>query len=197
MLPKRIFFTGVPGSKWSAIAQTIETISGMNTSDRTSEREYNHHLYSGHKGAYFGEGMELEPMLILTPDRIDGAWSEDAGCKLVKSHDWAHVDRLDFIKDFYPDDWIMMVYRPDQASFAWWHEAGGFQIKYPNYQAYIDSPTMLTKIMQQNNAILEFGQRNDCKWEYFTAKWVLENFGVDIEVDNNWSDILVTIIKKP
>jgi len=193
-LPERIFFTGVPGSKWSAIAQTIETIQGMNITDRTPDREYNHHLYSGHKGAYFGMGMELQP--VLQHDYIDSAWENDGGCKLVKSHDWANLNKFGCIKYLFPNDWIMMVYRPDQVSFAWWHEAGGFQIKYPNYQAYIDSPTMLTKIMQQNAAILEFGQQHNCKWEYFTTQWVFENFGVDIAVDNNWTDILVTIIKK-
>lgn len=64
MLPERIFFTGVPGSKWSSIAQTLESIPGFNTSDRTPARTYEHHAYSGHKGAYFGWGMELEPIIL-------------------------------------------------------------------------------------------------------------------------------------
>ena len=64
MLPNRIWFTGVPGSRWSGIAQTLEQISGMNTTDRTPEREYNHHQYSGHKGAYFGKGMEFPALVI-------------------------------------------------------------------------------------------------------------------------------------
>jgi len=50
-LPNRIFFTGVPGSRWSGIAQTLEMMSGMNTSDRTPEREYVQHCYTGQKGA--------------------------------------------------------------------------------------------------------------------------------------------------
>jgi hypothetical protein len=53
-LPNHIFFTGVPGSRWSGIAQTIESIPGFNTSDRNPGREYQHNTYSGHKGAYFG-----------------------------------------------------------------------------------------------------------------------------------------------
>ena len=51
MIPEHIFFTGVPGSRWSGIAQTIETIPGFNTSDRTPERTYDHHQFTGHKGA--------------------------------------------------------------------------------------------------------------------------------------------------
>ena len=189
-LPDKIFFTGVPGSRWSGIAQTLETMSGMNTSDRTPEREYDHHSYTGHKGAYFGPGMEFEP--ILDGDYIDQAWLEPNGCKLVKSHEWSYY--LGEIKEKFPDDWIMMIYRPDMVSYAWWHEAGGFQIQYPNYSAYKNSSNMLSEIMKQNSCILEFGRLNKCKWEYFTSEWISEKFGESIVVDKTFSDILVTLI---
>jgi hypothetical protein len=189
-LPDKIFFTGVPGSRWSGIAQTLETMSGMNTSDRTPEREYDHHSYTGHKGAYFGPGMEFEP--ILDGDYIDQAWLEPDGCKLVKSHEWSYY--LGEIKEKFPDDWIMMIYRPDMVSYAWWHEAGGFQIQYPNYSAYKNSSNMLSEIMKQNSCILEFGRLNKCKWEYFTSEWISEKFGESIVVDKTFSDILVTLI---
>jgi hypothetical protein len=190
-LPKRIFFTGVPGSRWSGIAQTLETMSGMNTSDRTPEREYDHHSYTGHKGAYFGPGMEFEP--VLDESYIDQAWTEPGGCKLVKSHEWSYY--LGEIREKFPYDWIMMIYRPDMVSYAWWHEAGGFQIQYPNYSAYKNSSNMLSEIMKQNSCILEFGRLNKCKWEYFTSDWICENFNENIVVDKTFSDILVTIIK--
>ena len=163
----------------------------MNTSDRTAAREYAHHSYTGHKGAYFGRKMEFEP--LADGDYVDQAWTEPGGCKLVKSHDWAY--KLDYIRAFCRDDWIMLVYRPDMSSYAWWHEAGGFQIKYPCYSAYKDSPGMLSEIMAQNKAILEFGQINNCKWEYFTSGWIKENFHADVSVTKVWPDILVTLIK--
>jgi hypothetical protein len=163
----------------------------MNTSDHTTTREYSHHGCVIHAGAYFGRGMELEPRFEI--EYIDQAWSSSDGCKLVKSHDWAY--KLTEIKNKFPDDWIMMVYRPDQSSFAWWHEAGGFQINYPCYDAYIDSSVMLTEIIRQNQAILEFGCINNCKWSYFNSAWVTENFGHSINVTNIWPDILVTLIK--
>lgn len=165
-------------------------MSGMNISDRTVEREYVHHSYTGHKGAYFGSGMEFEP--ILDPDYIDQAWTESLGCKLVKSHEWSYY--LDDIQEKFPDDWIMMVYRPDMSSYAWWHEAGGFQIKYPDYTSYQNSAIMMSEIMKQNTSILRFGMLNMCKWEYFTPSWIHENFGQNIVVNNQFSDILVTII---
>lgn len=190
-LPDYIFLTGVPGSRWSGVAQLIESIQGMNISDRSPNREYVHHSYTGHKGAYFGRLMEFEAE--INKDYINQAWSIPGGCKLVKSHDWAY--KLKDIKKSFPNDWIMMVYRPDLVSYAWWHEAGGFQIKYPCYDAYKDSAGVLHEITAQNTAILEFGMINNCKWEYFTSDWIKENFQVKINVTSVWPDILVTLIK--
>lgn len=190
-LPSHIYFTGVPGSRWSGIAQVIETIPGMNTSDRTPARNYTHHTYTGHVGAYFGRQMEFEA--LADSDYVNQAWTEQGGCKLVKSHDWAY--KLDYIKQHCTDAWIMLVYRPDMASYAWWHEAGGFQIKYPCYDAYNDSVGMLSEITAQNKAILEFAMINNCKWEYFTSNWIKENFNAEVSVAKVWPDILVTLIK--
>jgi len=191
MLPNRIWFTGVPGSRWSGIAQTLEQISGMNTTDRTPEREYNHHQYSGHKGAYFGKDMEF-PALVID-SHVDQAFTSQEGCRLIKSHEWA--DHLEGIQTLCPNDWIMLVYRPDQASFAWWHEAGGFQIGYPNYSAYKNSANMLAEIVRTNQLILEYGHKRNAKWEYFTTAWIQENFNTTLEVPQTFSDILVTLIK--
>ena len=84
IIPEHIFFTGVPGSRWSGIAQTIETIPGFNTSDRTPERAYDHHAYSGHKGAYFGWGMEFDPTHIYGYKHFDQAWTEPGGHNSAK-----------------------------------------------------------------------------------------------------------------
>ena len=190
-LPNRSFFTGVPGSRWSGIAQSIEQIPGFNLSDRTPEREFSHSGFTGHKGAYFGRGMEFEP--YLDPTYIDNAWTEPEGCKLIKSHDWA--SKLYSIKEVYPDDWIMLVYRPDMSSYAWWHQAGGFNIQYPDYTAYKNSATMLGKITGQNEAILKFACDMKLTWSYFTSDWVEQNFGHRVEVKQTWPDILVTLLK--
>ena len=191
MLPNRIFLTGVPGSRWSGIAQTLETITGFNTSDRTPEREYSHGKFGGHQGAYFGTGMEFET--YLSPAHIDQPWSEPNGCRLVKSHEWAY--KLQTIKEVYPTDWIMLVYRPDMASYAWWHEAGGFNIKYPNYEWYKNSVGMLGEIGKQNQHILEFAHKYNATWNYFNTNWIENNFNQTITIERTWPDILVAIIK--
>ena len=191
MIPNKIFFTGVPGSKWSGIAQILEQDSAFNTSDRTSNRQYEHHAYTGHKGAYFGAGMELPA--DLDNNLIDSAWESDNGCKIVKSHDWA--TKLIEVKKTFPLYWIMLVYRPDMVSYAWWHEAGGFQIKYPDYSWYGDSIGMLSEITRQNKMILDFAYKFNAKWEYFTEKWIQDQFGIEIKNVPQYNDILVTVIK--
>ena len=194
MLPERIFFTGVPGSRWSGIAQILESLPGFNTSDRTAERSYQHHSYSGHVGAYFGWGMEFDPILRWVGNsHIDQAWSEPGGCRLVKSHQWP--DKFDEIEQLYPNDWIMMVYRPDMASYAWWHEAGGLQIKYPSYKWYQDEADMLHEISRNNKLMLKYAYQRKATWNYFTSDWVLETFGGSVDIPATFPDILVTVIK--
>ena len=195
-LPNRLFFTGVPGSRWSGISQLLSKMQGVNNSDCTPDREYRHTSYSGHKGAYFGTGMEFDSFIFDRPDPaayVDSAWKTQEGMKIVKSHEWAYV--LHDIKDVFHEDWIMLVYRPDMASYTWWHEAGGFQISYPNYQAYENSTKMHAAICEQNNHILDFACSHDAQWSYLTKGWIKRNFGQEVEVDNVWKDVLVTVIK--
>lgn len=191
VLPNRIFFTGVPGSRWSGIAQQIESLPGFNASDRNTQRDYSHNQFSGHKGAYFGSGMEFES--YLEPTYIDAAWKTLDGCRVVKSHEYAY--KLKAINEIFPNDWIMLVYRPDLISYAWWHEAGGFQIKYPCYNSYKDSMNMLSEITKQNKAILEYAHMRNATWHYFNEQWILDTFGHEVKLNKVFSDILVTILK--
>lgn len=192
MLPQNIFFTGVPGSRWSGISQIIEEHPDVNTSDRISERTYNSTAYSGHVGAYFGKGMEFEAIPSLS--YISDAWANQMGTKIIKSHDWAY--HLDHIKLKYPEDWIMMVYRPNFESYSWWLEAGGFNITYPSYKEYKDHVGMMSAIAEQNKRLLEFGSKHNAVWEYFSTKWCEKQFGHSPIVNRNtFKDILVTIIK--
>src|SRR6266540_6470939 len=127
-----------------------------------------YHAYTGHKGAYFGRGMELDARLDAA--YIDSAWSEPGGTRFVKSHDWAYV--LNDMNQRFPHDWIMLVYKPDLESYAWWYEVGRFQIKYPRYDAYKNLTGMLAEITQQNRCLLEFAFKHKVPWPYVTADWI-------------------------
>jgi hypothetical protein len=199
MLPSHLFFTGVPGSHWSAIAQDLEEIPGFNTSDHKITRDYSPGHYTGHRGAYFGEGMEFTADIEDFPDpiiiqHINSPWHTFAGTKIVKSHEWAF--KFPLLKRLFPESWIMLVYRPDMASYAWWHEAGGFNIKYPSYAAYKDSSTMLSHIIKQNQAILQYAYENNAIWNHYSAQWVANNFDyLGAEVRQSWNNVLVALIK--
>ena len=188
-LPERIFFTGAPGSRWSGIAQVLESLNGFNTSDRTPEREYKHGAYSGHVGAYFGPGMEFEPKLDAT--YIDRAWTQPGGCKLVKSHEWSEM--LSDVHACFPKDWIILVHRQHKPSLEWWLEAGGYNITYPNYTAYKD---MQDTIKRQNQAILRWVFERSCRLERFTPFWIEREFGQNVDFDSSkYQDVFVTLWK--
>lgn len=189
-LPDRIFFTGVPGSRWSGIAQTLESIKGFNTSDRSFSRSYIHNGFTGHKGAYFGRLMEFEAK--LDADYIQSAWDQPGGTCLVKSHDWAYS--LDKIKAKFPKDWIVLVHRPDASSFDWWKSAGGFDITYPSYAAYQNDLIMQREIHWQNQAILKFAEQHSLVWSKFTSEWISEYFGHEVAASAA-DDIRVTVLK--
>jgi len=161
MLPRRHFFTGVPGSRWSGVSQDIESSRLYDTSDRIPQRTYTHNQYSGHVGAYFGTGMEFPAS--LDPAVLDAPYT-GSGCRLHKSHEWAYM--LDDIIKTYPDCWITLIYRPDAASFEWWKQAGGWDISYPNYDFYVDDAGMQQHIKLMNEAMLEFSHRHNLVWHH-------------------------------
>lgn len=189
--PDRIFFTGAPGSRWSGIAQTLESLKGFNTSDRLPSRSYIHNGFTGHKGAYFGRLMEFEAK--LDADYIQSAWTQPGGTCLVKSHDWAYS--LDKIKAKFPKDWIVLVHRPDASSFDWWKSAGGFDISYPSYAAYQNDLIMQREIHWQNQAILKFAEQQSLVWSKFTSEWISEHFGQAVAEVRAADDIRVSILK--
>lgn len=183
---------GVPGSRWSGIAQNIETIPGFNITDRAPDKVYMHHQFSGHLGAYFGTGWEFDTS--LDEANLDRPFEHTRGTRILKSHEWAY--HLDEIHQRYPDDWIMLVYRPDLAAYSWWHEAGGFGIEYPKYHPYYkDSINMLHEIRRMNQCILEFSQKHDLAWHHISSKWIEDTFGQPIEPTVRLPDTLVCCLK--
>ena len=193
MLPDKIFMIGVPGSRWSGIAQNIEdNVPGFNTTDRDPRRQYVHHAFSGHLGAYFGTGWEFDTS--LDPENLDRPYIHTAGTRILKSHEWAY--HLDEIHHRYPDAWIFLVYRPDMSAYSWWHQAGGFNITYPLYEPYYhDSVRMMSEIMRQNQAIMQFAQRHDLEWRHISGQWIQEHFGQYVEPSRRDPDTLVALLK--
>ena len=160
-LPDKIFFCGVPGSRWSSIARELKNSGDYNLSDRASHRGYKHHGSQGHLESYFGTGMEFP--CDLSEDNLLAPFTEPTKCKILLSHEWAY--NLEEIVLKYPDDWIMLIYRENWASFLWWKKAGGFKITYPNYGWYESDYLMTKRIEEQNDLILTFAQSHKLSWK--------------------------------
>jgi hypothetical protein len=184
---------GVPGSRWSGMAQNVEdNIPGFNVTDRTADRAYRHHSFSGHLGAYFGTGWEHDTS--LAESNLSAPFAHTEGTRILKSHEWAYC--LDEIHDRYPEAWIWLVHRPDLAAYAWWHEAGGFEIEYPKYRPYYrDSINMLSEIRRMNQCIFEFSQRHDLAWHHVSSNWIEATFGRAVEPTVHLADTLVCCLK--
>lgn len=161
MLPEFIFFTGIPGSRWSGIAQDMKVELGLNLTDRADHRIYKHGDFSGHMDAYYGTGMEFNTS--LDEDNLNAPFTDKSGSKLLMSHEWPY--HFDEIMARYPDAWITLVYRHQWESFLWWKKAGGFDITYPNYDWYESDYHMQQIAKTQNRLILGFAQGHNLQWK--------------------------------
>ena len=145
-------------------------------------------------GAYFGEKMEFEP--ILDRDHLLSAWeSPEPDHRIVKSHDWAHM--LDDIVRVFPGQWLVLIRRDDDICYEWWQEAGGFNITYPNYEAYENNEKMRREISLQNRAIGQFAMSHGLAWSDFTTAWVEQHFGTSPDIQNKYQGIGITLLRIP
>jgi hypothetical protein len=84
---------------------------------------------------------------------------------------------LDDLKTASPGNWLLIVSRSDLDCFAWWNNHGNFTVKYPSYESYGGNTGMMSEIMKLNDIYSRFAQKHDQTWEYFSPRWVEENFG--------------------
>jgi hypothetical protein len=159
---KLIFYTGAPGSKWSATAHllTKSTKISINTSDYLNGRE---HYHPGpnikHQGGYWGPGFEFgekfHEINTLSKEEIiaeierpytDRNWDQ---YRIIKCHQFSL--NLNFIKEAFPTSKIMIVIRSNNACTVGWKIGGGFDITYPNYTPYYkDYDTMAAMTALEN-----------------------------------------------
>lgn len=200
------FLVGAPGSRWSGIGQIITDNYDYNREDETEWRVYKHGEFSGHRGAYWGPGMELGQYFhrlekFYDENDISGfladcnrAWDgQGTGTKMVKCHQFAYS--LWWLYRNVPNSNILLVRRGDQECFDWWKQAGGWDITYPNYQWYIDDSHMQHYIETENKLANSFVQRFG-GWEQFNERWLTYTFGEhDITLDmEKYSDLQVALI---
>ena len=183
-LPDKIFITGAPGSKWTSVTHLLETHPLANITDRNPNRHYDHNVFQGHHGSYFALPFRKYEFDVSVEDSyINTAFDDQySPGKFVKGHDWAYM--LDELKEKSKGNWLLMVMRPDTDCFAWWNNHGGFVTKYPSYETYEGNIKMMSEIMILNDKYSKFAQKHDQRWEYFSPRWIKENFGHTLTEEN-------------
>jgi len=203
---KYTFLVGAPGSQWSGIGQLITDNFDYNKSDETPDRIYTHGEFSGHRGAYFGPGMEegndFHKLEYSYVDRhrfermCDSPFSDkdSAKPKMIKCHQFAYG--LDWLQENIPLSNILLIKRDSDISFDWWKRAGGWDITYPNYQWYVDDAHMRQFITTEIKLANEFVQKTGNEWAKFDLEWLTENFGTNSIRDIiNKDDVEVCLIR--
>lgn len=194
------FLVGAPGSRWSGIGQTIAKTFNYNTSDENQTRVYTHGNFSGHKGAYWGPGMELGNNFHRTStlkvqdflNECDRAFEDNKKPMMIKCHQFAH--NLDWLHQI-PNSNILLVRRTNEQCFEWWKQAGGWNITYPKYDWYKDDANMKLQIELENTNADMFVKKHS-KWYDYDKSWITENFGQhNITIDSKFSDIQISLIK--
>lgn len=162
-----IFVTGAPGSRWSGVGDELRFNYHADITDYTSDKEYMHSKFSGHKGNYYGPGMQYGKWLEKNNslgtkeqwiEEINSSFSgpEDQ-VKVIMSHHFAYY--LDEIKKMFPESTIVACLRDCDDCMEWWKKAGGWDITYPSYEWYKDDIKMKHEIYWQNKAIIHWVQK--------------------------------------
>lgn len=181
-----IFFTGAPGSRWSGVSQVFrDSLDSVDNSDLTPDKTYQHHLYSGHVGNYYGPGMLYGNWLgdhfgsrEQWEKEIDRSYSDNSKpIKLILSHNFAYY--LDELVATFPECKLVLCYRHNSECFDWWHAAGGWNITYPSYLWYKNDSRMQQEIYKQNQGILDFVSEKNLQLKQPDRNFLRQYFDID------------------
>lgn len=199
---KLIFFTGAPGSKWSAVSYILAhtPLIQINKSDRTSERSYAHPpRFNGvrHVGSYFGPGFEFGDRFrnidTMSKDEVieeinkPFAEEQPLSYRIIRSHQFVY--NLDWIKENFPTSKIMVVMRPVSGCNNGWFGSGGFDITYPTYEPYYkDEETMKQYIIEECQIARKWVYENDTPMSvahrgHWARDWHIDGYDNDSSLD--------------
>jgi hypothetical protein len=187
----RIWFTGIPGSKWSGVDTHLRQVLSCDRTDETVNRTQYHRpvnptdTNNGHRGSYFGPGMgcgeDWDDFNYLKPhkliDDINNVFHGE-GYRVIKSHFMARHFNLDYVWNHFPDDWMVLIYREPQKSFAWWSEVMDFdEDHYPDYRpGYKNYDRMHDLLWRESAKITDFAIRKNIKFYPYTGPEVFAAF---------------------
>ena len=179
-MTNNVWLCGIPGSRWSGIDIQMRSILPCDRTDETPERTFYHRAYNprdknnGHRGSYWGPGQGCGEDWIdfnhLTKDKIQTDINNvfsGTGYRVIKCHFLARKFNLDYIWNNFPGDYIVLIYREPQKSFAWWSEVMDFAPDhYPDYRpGYTDYNTMRKLLWKESAKITDFAIRKGLKFK--------------------------------
>lgn len=193
---KLIFFTGAPGSKWSAVSYILSECMDVDTTDRTPERLMVHKdVYNGvrHTGLYFGPGNELghdfHQLQRLSKNQvkseIQAGWAtwDDSKYHIVRCHQF--INNIDWLVKYFPDSKIVVVARRPESSIAGWMSVGGIDIPYPHYKEYYkDNETAKELITQETQLAHEAFFDYEMDIHVGSKGHFKQKFGLEFEEDS-------------
>jgi hypothetical protein len=191
-----IFFTGIPGSRWSRAAALLQgsPLLNLNDSDRNESRIYwnpnREEPYPNHQGAYFGTGQEygygfesLEDNFYTKQDFVHEVMrpftTHNNQNYLIKSHGFARS--LKWITANFPNNRIIICLRELKVSIRDWYNFGGFEkIHFPNYSEYYKNPEVFEPLVAEEDRLLrDFIYENDLHVHTVTNKFCVEKLQID------------------
>ena len=212
----RIWMCGIPGSKWSGIDMHMRQVLPCDQTDESDERTCYHRASTpedtnnGHRGSYWGPGMGcgedwidfnfMDKSKIIND--IDEVFT-GTGYKIIKDHFLARKFNLDYVWNNFSGDYVVLVYREPQKSFAWWSEVMDFsEGHYPDYApGYTDYNTMRKLLWTESVKITDFAVRKDMNFSLFNNYSLQHILGFDIDltktitIDN--SDTYISVKRIP
>lgn len=214
---RNIWFTGVPGSRWSGVHRLlINACDDIDRTDETPDRRFYHknadphNPMNGHSGAYWGPGMgcgeHWQELTKLGKERIqldiDSVFHGE-GRRVIKNHYLNRHYNLDYIWENFPSDELFLVYRESQKSFAWWCEVMDFtEDHWPDYRpGYKNYDYMHNCIRYENAYMLDFAMRKGLTWRCGNSINAFKDFpGFDPDKyysKNRWGDLYVAYTRIP
>ena len=183
-----IFYVAIPGSGWAKLSLLLGCCAklNLNKSDRRGDREETGKQGDTgcvhHKGAFWDPGMEFgDGFDDLEKNHTKESFK--AECLrpfteindqnyLIRSHFFAETKNLNWLKNNFPNNKIILVLRDTKLCWEGWNTAMNFTGRYPSYKAWMkytfirDHPENYDKmwsLMQRHDKMIrEWVRDNDC-----------------------------------
>jgi len=196
-----IFYVAIPGSGWAKLSLLLGCCAklNLNKSDRRGDREETGKQGDTgcvhHKGAFWDPGMEFgDGFDDLEKNHTKESFK--AECLrpfteindqnyLIRSHFFAETKNLNWLKNNFPNNKIILVLRDTKLCWEGWNTAMNFTGRYPSYKAWMKY-TFIRDHPENYDKMWSLMQRHD----KMIREWVRDNDCLIIQPNKTFLDLL-------